>query len=550
MDNPNFPVQFGKYYPGNSNAANANVGVAEFETDGNLKWISIIGSDGLNYMGTWGLPIDVASNGHIFIASEGEVRNGGDVVTKYKSGAYYDATNTTASGYANDIFIAEFNQNGLLQWSTYFGGNKYQEWVNHLVIDGQDNLYIACTMDEAAPVKTKTGAYNATLISGSDNNNLIAKFNSNGALEWSTGFGEGTITAIDVDDNDKLYIAGRVKNSVPVTTGASQTTQGGGGESFLASFNADNSLNWCTYFGGSGNDYIEGMKVFRNNVWIAGETSGSSSFPTVDDGSGKFYDGSFNGGITSFYKYYGDAFYSVFSLTGNLNHSSYLGSGNNEGLSFIVSDDYNVYIGGHTSSNNLTPFPFVSGGQSNSLYLDDTRISTDIADGYIAAFNGNIAHKWGTYYGGEGEPDEILRGERIGNAFFATAYTANPASKLDLVRPSSPNGHFKNNQSSGALILKFDLTNTSLGTKEQMAKDNRAFEIYPNPATNQINLAWQSKFKGRIELRTLDGKILKVDDAIEGMNHSLDVSHLSSGIYVVIVSNNEMTHVQKVSISK
>jgi len=107
--------------------------------------------------------------------------------------------------------------------------------------------------------------------------------------------------AIALDASGNVYIAGYTySQDFPVTTGAFQTKAPGtpgliigagpvfgtgavfaGGDAFAAKIRPDGSLAWCTYVGGTGQDYASVLAVDGSgSVYIAGATT-SADFPAT-----------------------------------------------------------------------------------------------------------------------------------------------------------------------------------------------------------------------------------------------------------------------------
>lgn len=101
-------------------------------------------------------------------------------------------------------------------------------------------------------------------------------------LSFSTFFGgseHDSATSIVADGSGNAYIAGWTESdSFPVTGGL---PQGGDIDGFVAKFTPSNTLAWCTYIGGWGDDAVNGIAVDASgNAVLAGYTS-SSNFPVL-----------------------------------------------------------------------------------------------------------------------------------------------------------------------------------------------------------------------------------------------------------------------------
>lgn len=77
----------------------------------------------------------------------------------------------------------------------------------------------------------------------------------------------------------------------------------------------------------------------------------------------------------------------------------------------------------------------------------------------------------------------------------------------------------------------------SVGVTENTKSNN--FQLYPNPAKNQLNITAEGKIK-KVEIADVTGRIVLVEN-----KNTIDVSALKSGIYSVIVETNHTIHNSK-----
>src|SRR5207244_444291 len=90
--------------------------------------------------------------------------------------------------------------------------------------------------------------------------------------------------AIAVDAGGNAYVTGDTSSRNLVTTsGALQTTNGGGTDSFVLRLNSTgSSLGYASYVGAGGSDFPLSIAVdTANSIYVAGETS-SFNFPQVN----------------------------------------------------------------------------------------------------------------------------------------------------------------------------------------------------------------------------------------------------------------------------
>lgn len=255
-------------------------------------------------------------------------------------GAYFQGWGGTPLAFLNhDAFLAEFDQNGAMQWSTYLGGFGHEGsnfFKNNIVLDPNDPtiLYLVGTsgMSDNFPIQGPSGSYIQTKPSGGGVPHVyITKFN-NRVIEWGTLFGTGAGNATNgisatMDNDQNLYITGHTQASIPTTTSdyccvpppgefpicpctgmyfqenGSGNPEFGGGvqDAFLAAFNSSNKLIWSTYFGGNKNDesFSVAYNAVNNKIYFTGRTQSLSKFPVLDPGTSGTYVQTSNGGGTN-----------------------------------------------------------------------------------------------------------------------------------------------------------------------------------------------------------------------------------------------------------
>jgi hypothetical protein len=212
----------------------------------------------------------------------------------------------------SDVFIAEFDEDRRLIWSTLLGGsgdeNPFGEFLRTRAAVSKGVLAVSgITENTSFPFEEVEGAYNSA-----HSGVYIALF-SGRKLVWSTSFGcEGGggsvgsgVTSVALDGNERVYLAGSTTCStpaneldceVPFNSGEFPVCLGdgnvffqdgetpffGGGEDgFIASFDMSGyKLSWATYFGGNEGDVITAIdKSDDGFLYLAGSTSSDEDFP-------------------------------------------------------------------------------------------------------------------------------------------------------------------------------------------------------------------------------------------------------------------------------
>ncbi len=139
-----------------------------------------------------------------------------------------------AKGYYNDpdfngntdAFLAKFNSNDKLLWSTYFGdvGGESPTSNQALYVDQCDNLYFAIEVQgsENMPVQEPVDEvfFDSQLDQGVKSDLYLGKFSSEGELTWATYFGSNTEerrARLTMDNRHKLYLTGALWNVTNVS---------------------------------------------------------------------------------------------------------------------------------------------------------------------------------------------------------------------------------------------------------------------------------------------------------------------------------------------
>jgi hypothetical protein len=234
-------------------------------------------------------------------------------------------------------------------------------------------------------------------------------------LSYSTYFGGSASDAaykVAVDMNGFVYVAGSTLSPNLATVGTFQTNYAGGtytGDAFVAKFSYDGTnvaLVYCTYLGGSQDDFAYGLAVDNaGDVFLTGSTD-SPNFPTNNalypKILGHAYASSHSG---TFYN--ANAFVTELNTNGSrLVYSTYLGGSGNisqgigdTGTGIAVDASGNAYVTGFTTSTN---FP-----ATNSLVyqLSGTNHTFNHLAGFYNAFlakigPGGTSLLYSTYFGG------------------------------------------------------------------------------------------------------------------------------------------------------
>lgn len=323
----------------------------------------------------------------------------------------YDATYNGGQGqYPWDVAITKFNAQGTsLIYSTYFGGSG-NETPNSIIANDAGELYIfGVTSSANLPVSSNafqttfnggpTTNENFVPLSGSDL--YLAKLSANGtnllACTYIGGtgidgvnigslaynYGDQYRGEVTLDNNGNVYFSSTTQSTNFPTAGSqSDNTLSGSQDAIIGKFNpALTTLNWCTYFGGSGIETGNALQVSNTgNVYVTGGTNSNSL------GVSTGLDLTYNGGIDGY-------LIELDGNTANLLAGTYVGTTSYDQGYFVQVDlDNKPYVYGQTDGNmNITPGKY---GNPNSGQ-------------FIKKFNETLTvEEWSTLIGaGSGAPE-------------------------------------------------------------------------------------------------------------------------------------------------
>lgn len=299
------------------------------------------------------------------------------------------AFQTVYGGYADDMFVLKFNNNGNnLIFSTLVGG-PYDEQGGDFCLDKNGDIYVSGYASYGFPVTT--GAYQQTLTG--DYDMVVFKLSGDGRkLLYSTFLGgseRDRYAGIALDEFSNVYITGTTLGDFPTTPGAFQRTFSGDND--IVAFKFDPTLTtliFSTLIGGPGLDITTShLELDKdNNLIFTGEAG--SNFPTTSGA----YDQTFNGGNT-------DCIIIKLKNDGSkLLYSSYLGGpGKDFARDFTIDNSGNLMLTGSCGDG----FPISECTFDNSFNGGNT-------DCFLSIVNMNTSSLlYSTYLGGSNDEEGI-----------------------------------------------------------------------------------------------------------------------------------------------
>ncbi|MCS6990469.1 MAG: SBBP repeat-containing protein [Chitinophagales bacterium] len=353
-----------------------------------LTYATYFGGDSIDYSEDMKLDHE----GNIIVA--GRTASMSNIAT---SGAYDQSYN----GGSFDIFLFKFNEQFQMQWATYFGGNRV-DYCWALDIDNKGRIYVG---GETYSSGLTTAGAQQSVINGPESDGLLARFGSNGHLQWCRYYGganKDQILSIALDGLGRIIATGyTLSNDSIATAGAHMPFYGGKGDIFLAAFDTTKGdIIWGTYYGADKDDRGHHVAISASNqIYVSGTALSKTGIATPGANQSQ--------GANLL-----DAFLARFTPDGFPVWGTYIaGAFEDRGRDCIVDLEGNIVVTGFTQSD--TGFTTPGAWQPNHVFgIDSTGYYT--LDAFLQKYDSNGVLLWGTYFGDT--LSETVRGLTVNNA--------------------------------------------------------------------------------------------------------------------------------------
>ena len=235
-------------------AGSGDIFIAKYSSSRKLKWAKQGTSSGWN--GGRGVAAD--SDGNVYVSGRFQMQTTFDGITKNAIGA-------------NDVFVAMYSPDGVIQWVSSGGGGS-DDWSHGISVDANGNSY-------ATGYITGSATFDGTSVNGSGGKDMfIASYSPTGALRWvKSGGGAGDDDGIGVAaaPDGGTYVVGKFVSSA--TFGGSSINGSGASTGFVAKYADDGSLEWVRALSGTvsaDRASIDGS----GNVFVIGAFAGNATF--------------------------------------------------------------------------------------------------------------------------------------------------------------------------------------------------------------------------------------------------------------------------------
>lgn len=316
----------------------------------------------------------------------------------------FPVSNSTVYVGEFDLFIAKFDYLGKRIWATYYG-SRGADYLGDLIVDAAAHIYITgWTWDKNFPVTVN--CFQPVPLGG-QNEGILARFNRNGNLEWSTYLGGSSdehLYALATDNKSNLFVAGWSKSSNYPNNITPLNPKGLMDDIVLSCFTTAGEFKWSTFLGGDSIETADGLKIdYNGNVVLVG-TSFSRNFPVTSDAYQRFNNG------------FADVVLARYTPNGVLLNSTYLGGkASDYGTSLALDSLNNIFICGYTLSKDFPTTDEAFQKTSNGL------ISS-----FVTKLSSFSSLSWSTYLGGSKEDQAFaIAVDRSGEVVITGKATSN-----------------------------------------------------------------------------------------------------------------------------
>lgn len=443
----------------------SGVNIIKYDVNHNVIWKQKI--EGKYFSSYFSLATDVLGN--VFYAGS------------FSDSLFINGTFTTYNGDQN-MLLVKFNSLGILQFikqsigSVAFGLRVSTDALNNIYVGG---------------IVNGTANFDGTVINCPVIYNYIAKYNSNGVIQWvKNGTGNsfaGWGIGMKTDASNNTYLAGTFIGTVNFG-GLSITCNGGNPNStqnvYLAKIDASGNWLWARNAGGNNQDAIYDLALDNSGnphiTGFIGSTTATFGTFTLTNGGADDY-------FVAKYDANGNA---VWAVNGG-------GPGSQIGTSICVDNQGTTYI----ASNSVYFLKFNNTG----VYLG--------ADNKSASNNNMVADNNGCIY---------FTGDIGGSVNFGTT-TLNPVNPQQMY------------------IAKY--CSPAAGIQQEQEEDN-SFSAYPNPTTGKLVISCSSNTQRNtcvLSVKNALGQVIyneTIKDITGSFTKQVDLSTAPKGIYFVELQNN------------
>jgi hypothetical protein len=477
----------------------------------------------------------------------------------YFSGSHYyeldfdiSATDYIISGSGYYFtFICKLGASGEFQWVSPITDDQSLNSTS-LNIDSENNIYLTGNFAGPADFNPELLGFNELGNSSGYDNGFLLKLDEMGGYIYAKNMGSGNSTIcndVALDEDGNVYVIGSFAGSVdlnPDSDGVENHTSSNSTDVFITKLNSEGSFQYTNVFGGATTD--EGRAILfppQSNGYVA--TGSFSDTADLDPGSDVFNLTS-GGNTDAFIVKYNECQPVVTSFEA-------IGCGSYEwnGQAYTLPGSYQQTFSASSGCDSLVTLNLSMGSATSSTltveacaqyYFDEQEYQT--SGDYIGIFTNSQGCDSLVYLDLTIVEYPQLVLSASGNTITATSVATsfqwfNCTTEQLIAGATSPTYSPTQSGSYGVYAYLGPCTEidcldfTYIGVEENKGP---SFYIYPNPATENINIT--SAFpmnKVKLSIFNCAG-ILVMDKNMSGNVLPLDIASLSSGVYYIQIMDN------------
>gem|GEM_PF-1717444 len=305
----------------------------------------------------------------------------------------------------SDVFVSKLNSSGGLVFSTFLGGEMYEDGRD-IAVDGAGTIYVT-GYTGSTDFPTTASAF-SPIYNGGTHDIFVTRLSADGSsLVYSTFVGGSHSDAaygLTLESSGNVRVCGDSYSAdFPTTADAADRTLNGEADIIMFTLNATGrNLVYSTYIGGSGLDFASSIEQDASGRSCIFGTSRSADFPTTAGALSRLN----SGGL--------DVVFVRLTAGTGIDYATYLGGSQDDQAQDLAIDGNNVILCGYTASTN-----FPSAGEAISRTYGGGS-----SDGFVTRFvpgAGGIAYS--TYLGKKS--DDFATAIGVDNhRYWIAGYTA------------------------------------------------------------------------------------------------------------------------------
>jgi hypothetical protein len=201
------------------------------------QWTRLWGNSSINY--AYGIAVD--GSGCIYVV-----------------GSAYGSWDLQVNMGHQDAFITKFNDEGVHQWTRFFGYES-SDAARAVALDYNGDIYVTGEM----------------IMEDTLNDGFISRFSPAGDKLWISFLSSphcDDLNAVALDDRGYIYVAGWTRGSLENLDGLPNI---GGNDAFTSKFSDTGDLQWTKLWGTGNHDRAVGLAVTsEGEIFVAGDTLG------------------------------------------------------------------------------------------------------------------------------------------------------------------------------------------------------------------------------------------------------------------------------------